>query len=325
MNAESDIPFAPRVAIVGSTSPIGRELRQTLEDHPGRWPLTMLDTDEYAGLLQEFSGEIEIVQVISPDRLEEADVAVFACAPRFLYEYLDSGAYLPPVTVDLTGGERVGPIYVDGVSPEGQSRQRGPVIAPRAGTIVIARILERLHTDVGVVSSEATVLESASECGGQAMDTLQQETIQVLNFQTSRERAGQRAFNLIGPDAASDRRAARVARQIGSISGDGCRAPALRFVSVPLFQGEAVSMHVRLREDLSVEDVVRALTRDSLTVQSDSPLSPLEVLGTDRIHLAHVGEGADENTFWLWIVTDNMRVAARNALELIRKATLLAE
>ena len=63
---------SPNIAIVGSTSLLGKELRETLESRAlpmGR--LVLLETEEYAGLLQEFAGEIQITQVISPRAFED--------------------------------------------------------------------------------------------------------------------------------------------------------------------------------------------------------------------------------------------------------------
>ena len=59
---------APNVAIVGSSSPVGKELKEIIES--SAFPvgqLTLLETEEYAGLLQEFAGEIRITQIISPE------------------------------------------------------------------------------------------------------------------------------------------------------------------------------------------------------------------------------------------------------------------
>ncbi len=312
---------APRIAIVGSTSPLGKELRRVLEEWPAPWRLAMLETDAYAGLLQEFGGEIEIVQVISPERLEDADVAVFACSPELLDRYIELGAYLPPVTLDLTGGPRDGPVFVDGVSRPRPSRTPETIIAPRGDTVVIARVLDRLHGAAGVDGCEATILESASERGGAAMDRLQEETVQVLNFNPGAETSSQQAFNILGPDSASDGRAARIARQIGSVSRNGCPAPAIQIVSVPVFQGGAISMHVRLREELTADELERLLTTDSMRVRSEAARTPLEALGSADIHLSSVREAAGDNAFWMWIVTDNLRVAAANAVRLIRNAT----
>ena len=153
------------------------------------------------------------------------------------------------------------------------------------------------------------------------MDRLQEETVQVLNFQPGAEKSSQQAFNVLSPDSASDGRAARIARQIGSVSPNGCPAPAIQIVSVPVFQGGAISMHVRLRTGLTVGELERVLISGPLRVRSDAARTPLEALGSDDIHLSSVREAAGENAFWMWIVTDNLRIAAVNAVRLIQNAT----
>ena len=75
---------SPNIAIVGSTSLLGRELQEMLQDRgfpAGR--LALLETEEYAGLLQEFAGEIQITQVISPDAFKDIDIAFFTISDLF--------------------------------------------------------------------------------------------------------------------------------------------------------------------------------------------------------------------------------------------------
>src|SRR2546430_12136000 len=94
---------SPNVAIVGSTSLIGKELRQMLEDRgwaAGR--LALLETEEYAGLLQEFAGDLQITQVISPESLADVDIAFLTCRPVFLKTYVSTSLRVPELTIDLT-------------------------------------------------------------------------------------------------------------------------------------------------------------------------------------------------------------------------------
>src|SRR5262245_66188160 len=100
---------APNIAIVGSTSLLGKELREMLES--GAFPigrLVLLETEEYAGLLQEFAGEIQITQVISPDAFNDIDIAFFTCSPEIMESYVASGASFPELTIDLTQTGRDG-------------------------------------------------------------------------------------------------------------------------------------------------------------------------------------------------------------------------
>src|SRR5437868_1852098 len=108
---------SPNIAIVGSTSLLGKELQETIDARSfpvGR--LTLLETEEYAGLLQEFAGEIQITQVISPRAFEDIDIAFFTCGPEIMEAYIASGAKFPELTIDLTQSGRQGTVYLHGIS-----------------------------------------------------------------------------------------------------------------------------------------------------------------------------------------------------------------
>src|SRR5579871_1490232 len=102
MNAQR-LRKSPNVAIVGSTSLLGKELQDVIESRglpAGRRAL--LETEEYAGLLQEFAGDIQITQVISPKAFDDIDIAFFACSPEIMQAYIANGAKFPDLTIDLT-------------------------------------------------------------------------------------------------------------------------------------------------------------------------------------------------------------------------------
>src|SRR5690242_19753348 len=108
---------SPNIAIVGSTSLLGKELREMLEGRAlpiGK--LTLLETEEYAGLLQEFAGEIQITQVISPNAFNDIDIAFFTCGAEIMQAYVASGAKFPELTIDLTQAGLDGTVYLHGIS-----------------------------------------------------------------------------------------------------------------------------------------------------------------------------------------------------------------
>src|SRR6516164_8799892 len=117
---------APNIAIVGSTSLLGKELREMLENRGlpmGR--LALLETEEYAGLLQEFAGEIQITQIISPGAFDDIDIAFFVCSPEIMHAYIASGAKFPELTIDLTQTGQPGTIYLQGISDSRLLRPQG--------------------------------------------------------------------------------------------------------------------------------------------------------------------------------------------------------
>src|SRR5438552_16531038 len=122
---------SPNIVIVGSTSLLGKELRQMLDDRGlpvGR--LALLETEEYAGLLQEFAGDIQITQVIAPRALQDIDIAFFTCSPEIMQSYVASGAPFPELTIDLTQTGHEGSVYLHGISDPGTLHPPGYIINP---------------------------------------------------------------------------------------------------------------------------------------------------------------------------------------------------
>src|SRR6185369_640646 len=136
----------PNIAVIGSTSLLGKELQDILEvrDFPtGR--LSLLETEEYAGLLQEFAGQIQITQVISPDAFDDIDIAFFTCSPEIMHAYVASGAKIPDLTIDLTQAGLDGSVYLHGISDPRILRTERYFVNPHPAAIVIGRILAHVH------------------------------------------------------------------------------------------------------------------------------------------------------------------------------------
>src|SRR5438128_7096087 len=154
---------SPNIAIVRSTSLLGKELRQMLDDRGlpvGR--LALLETEEYAGLLQEFAGDIQITQVISPKALADIDIAFFTCSPEIMQSYVASGAQFPELTIDLTQTGQTGILFLHGVSGAGVLRRKGYYVNPHPAAIVLSRVLLDLHNKFAIQSAATTVLQHRS-------------------------------------------------------------------------------------------------------------------------------------------------------------------
>src|SRR5579871_4557934 len=169
--------------------------------------LILLETEEYAGLLQEFEGDIQITQIISPEALADVDIAFFACGPEIMQSFIGSGAAFPDLTIDLTQSGRDGTLFLSGVSDLNRLGLRGFFVNPHPATIVIARLLSRLNQSFGLRTAAVTVMEPASERGNAGVEELQEQTVNLLNFHDVQPKvfAGQLSFNLQQETAASQR------------------------------------------------------------------------------------------------------------------------
>ncbi len=308
---------SPNIAIVGSTSLLGKELQEMLQDRgfpTGR--LALCETEEYAGLLQEFAGEIQITQVISPQAFDDIDIAFFTCSPEIMQSYVASGAKFPDLTIDLTQAGRDGAIYLQGISDPRLLHSQGYFVNPHPATIVVARILSALHNSFGVQSAEVTVLEPASERGNAAVDELQEQTVNLLNFQQVANKvfAGQLAFNILPEREASEHTENRILDQMAGILGKTFPTPVIAAVQAPVFHSHAFSIFVRLLASPSIEAIKAALEKGGAEIAPHA--SPVGVVGSDRIRIGRISRDANHaDAYVLWLVADNLRIAASNAIQ----------
>src|SRR5262245_35012644 len=303
---------SPNIAIVGSTSLLGKELREMLESRGlpiGR--LALLETEEYVGLLQEFAGEIQITQVISPDAFDDVDIAFFTCGPEIMQSYVASGAKFPDLTIDLTQAGREGIVYLHVISDPRLLRQQGYFVNPHAATIVIAKILAHLHNTFAVESAAVTVLEPASERGNAGVDELQEQTVSLLNFQQVEKKVfnGQLAFNILPEPQASGRTEARIIGQLGTILGKTFPKPAINAIQVPVFHSHAFSMFLNVYAN--TQELSAHFAQSSNFVMDDLPgdPSPVSVVGSEKIHIQRLrSTGQSPGGHVLWAVADNLRI-----------------
>ncbi|HEY2383375.1 MAG TPA: Asd/ArgC dimerization domain-containing protein [Terriglobia bacterium] len=319
MNAQR-LRKSPNVAIVGSTSLLGKELQDVLESRGlpvGK--LTLLETEEYAGLLREFAGDIQITQVISPNAFEDVDIAFFACSTEIMQSYIASGAKFPALTIDLTQTGHAGTLYLQGISDSRLLRPQGYFVNPHPAAIVLGRILSGLHNTFAVQSATATVLEPASERGNAGVDELQEQTVSLLNFQQVEKKvfSGQLAFNILPEAEASSRTESRILEQLEVILGKTVPKPAISALQVPVFHSHTFSITVDLLALPPVEDVLTHFKHGkefSLSEAAGGP-SPVTVIGSDKIHIGRV-RASGTGHYAIFAVADNLRIAASNAAQM---------
>ena len=279
--------------------------------------LSLLETEEYAGLLQEFAGEIQITQVISPDAFEDIDIAFFTCGPEIMQAYVACGAKFPDLTIDLTQAGPEGTVYLHGISDPRLLRTQRYFVNPHAATIVIGRTLAHLHNTFAVESAAVTILEPASERGNMGVDELQEQTVNLLNFQQLEKKVfrGQLAFNILSESEASARTESRILNQLNAIFGKTFPKPALNAIQAPVFHSHSFSMFASIyasTEELSAH--FRQNPSFALTSTIDGP-SPVSVVGSEKIHIDRLRTTGQDRMHALWIVADNLRIAASNAIQ----------
>src|SRR5262249_9973744 len=149
---------------------------------------------------------------------------------------------------------------------------RGYFVNPHPATIVIARVLSRLEKSFGIRSAAVTVLEPASQRGNAGVDELQEQTVNLLNFQNIESKifAGQLSFNVLPESGSSQRTENQIVDQLATLMGREFPTPFVNALQAPVFHGHGFSLFVKLDGEPNVDAIRSAFAGDSsFVVYSD--------------------------------------------------------
>jgi aspartate-semialdehyde dehydrogenase len=322
-----------RIAIVGASSLVGKELGDALSESTlGASSFTLLDEEQLAGNVAAAGDEISFIQKIDASSFEGKDLVFFAGDAGAAMKHWRSAMKASASMVDLTGalegmpGVLVRAPWIAGGITGGEARKAPDLATPavvsaQPAAVLLALLAGRLGARYPVRRLMATVLVPASEFGRAAMDELHQQTVNLLSFQSlPREQYdAQVAFNLVrsfGAEAkvglSVEAIESRMQAHYAAIAAMGAPEPVLQVVHAPVFHGYGVSLLVELEQPATVEQVTEALAGKHVTVSAagEAP-NNVDVAGQDDVMVQVQGAGTQ---FKLWVAADNLRLAAANAV-----------
>jgi len=319
----------PTLALVGSESLMGREIRDLLSGNTLGQDLKLIAGEgEEAGKIIEQAGEPAVIVPIERGDLEAARVT-------FLAGSVESAQQVRKVAkqgslIDLTYGSEDMPAArlraPMGEPPEYQAPDGVVHVIANAASIAIAMVLTRLHAAEPIARSVAHILEPASERGLRGVEELQQQTIGLLTFKGQPKEIfdAQLAFNLLpkygeeAPVALEDAEA-RIERHLATLLAHRGQPnlPSLRLIQAPVFHGYSISLWVEFAGKPGLANVAKALEGDDIDVRTADVEAPNAVGIAGQNGLAIGSITTDRNNpqgAWIWIVADNLRLRAENAL-----------
>ena len=340
-----------RVAVVGASSLLGKELVSVLEQ--GKFPVARLLTFE----AEEGEPELPIIDLNAAGaavvddgqiRAGELDFAFVSARlrnlPAFLSSWQQEGSAARCLVIDVVGeGLGAGVDSAGGANAVGGPvgipflDRRYPVpgvhsaaarlhVSAHPAVIVISSLLLRLAARFRLKSAVAQVFTPASECGSRGVEELQRQTVNILSFQKVPHQVfgAQLAFNLLsrlGRSGQGDMAALelRLRRQLRHYLGERVPHPALRLFQVPVFYSVGVSLYVETAEPVTTEAATAALAGERIKVRRPTLDAPtqVEATGSCDILVDSISLDAEHpNGLWLWAVADNLHLAATNAVEL---------
>lgn len=331
-----------KVAIVGASSLLGKEIKQVLEDR--NFPVSdviLLDESLMAGTLTEAAGEPTFIRALEEDSFERANFVFFAGTALDAGKNWLAARKAGATVIDLTGAlAAVGdssdspiawiPSLDSTLPPRSSSSTNGSpnsaaYCSPPAPAIIVctlAAVLGAFHPR----AIAALLFPPVSERDLPGVEELERQTSSLLSFREVAKSVfdAQVAFNLLSSygeaskPSLTDMRNA-VARDVAHYLSGRLPVPAIQFVQAPVFYGYAFSAYAELDSLQSLGQLQSAFTNLGVKVGApgDAPPTNIRVAGETEIHLARIEFDPNvTNAVWVWGVADNLRLPAVNAVRI---------
>ncbi len=325
-----------RVAVVGATGNVGREILNTLSER--NFP-----ADEVVALASRASagkeisfGEDKTLEVKSLENFDFTgiDFGLFSPGSSVSRVHAPRAAEAGCIVIDNTSEFRMDedvPLIVPEVNRDAIAdfRQRNIIANPNCSTIQMVVALKPLHDLVPIKRIVVATYQSVSGSGKAAMDELFDHTRAIyMNDRKDPELFPKTiAFNVIPhidvflPDG-STKEEAKMLRETQKIL-DADIALTATCVRVPTFIGHAeavnIEFHDRLNEDEAREALANAPGVMVLDERHDGGyVTPVECAGEDATFVSRIRQDSSiQNGLNMWVVSDNLRKgAALNAVQI---------
>jgi aspartate-semialdehyde dehydrogenase len=328
---------AMRVAVVGATGAVGREMLRILEER--RFPvdeLVPLASPRSAGRRVPFRGEELEVRPFSLDALRGVDLSLSAAGASVARSFVREAAAAGVTCIDKSSAFRMEPdvpLVIPEVNPEALEGSPRIVAVPNCTTIVALMAVAPLHRAAGL---RRLVLSSYQAVSGAGRDGVAELVEQVEKLRGQEEELARPdpealpsgevfgktiAFNVLPRIDAFDEQGwtgeeTKTMRESRKILGLPDLDVAATCVRVPVMVGHAVAVLAEFARPIAPEEARELLAASPGVRVVDDPArglypSPLEAAGRDEVLVGRIrrAPGRDD-ALLLFSCGDNLRKGA---------------
>jgi len=328
-----------RVAVVGATGNVGREMLNILDERG--FPLdevVALASRRSRGKDVAFGDRTLKARVLEDFDFTGWDMALFSAGAKVSAEFGPKAAARGTVVIDNSSCFRMTdgvPLIVPEVNPKalGGYTRRNIIANPNCSTAQLVVALKPLHDVATIRRVVVATYQSTSGAGKAAMDELFDQTKGIYVNQAPEPRvfSKQIAFNVIPHidvflEDGMTKEEWKMVVETKKILDPAIRLTAT-CVRVPTFVGHAEAVNVEFEEPLSPAEARDILRQAPGIMVVDEPaedqyVTPVDCVGDYATFVSRIrGDFTVENALNLWIVSDNLRKGA--ALNSVQIAELL--
>lgn len=322
-----------RIAVVGATGLVGREILAVLEErNVAVTELFLVASESSVGRAIRFKDkELRIIGMEKAVSLKP-DFALFSAGGSTSLEWASKFAAVGTTVIDNSSAWRMDenvPLVVPEVNLETVTNGSKIIANPNCSTIQLVVALKPLHDALGLKRVVVSTYQSVSGTGKAAMQQLEEEengkaaSEPAYHYPIHRNCIPHCDVFLENGYTKEEMKLVHESRKILGISDLKLTATAVR---IPVNGGHSESVNVSFEKPATVEDVRWILSKAEGIILQDDPASnlypmPLLAHKKDEVFVGRIRKDESaENTFNLWIVADNLRKgAATNAVQILER------
>ena len=323
-----------RVAVVGATGAVGREMLKTLFER--KFPVSevvALASARSVGAEISFGDQTLKVKNLETFDFTGWDIGLFSPGAAISAVHAPRAAAAGCVVIDNTSQFRMDPdvpLVVPEVNPQALLKNKRNIIAnPNCSTIQMVVALKPLHDKYKIKRVVVATYQSVSGAGKEGMDELfsQTKASYVNDPATPEQFTKPIAFNCIPHidkfmDDGSTKEEWKMVAETRKILDPDIKVIAT-CVRVPVFIGHSEAINVEFERPITLEGARAALRGGEGIVVMDTRedggyITPLECQGEDATYVSRIRiDPTVDNGLAFWCVSDNLRKgAALNAIQI---------
>ena len=330
-----------RVAVVGATGNVGREMMAILEEV--NFPVDEIfavASRKSMGMDVSFADRTLKCQDLEQFDFSKIDIVLMSAGGDVSKAWSEKIGKMGPVVIDNSSAFRMHPdvpLIVPEVNPDAIEgfRKKNIIANPNCSTAQLVVALKPLHDEARIKRVVVSTYQSVSGAGKAGMDELWNQTkaIYGLGDATPKKFTKQIAFNAIPhidvflPDG-STKEEWKMTAETQKILDPKLELTAT-CVRVPVFVGHSEAVNIEFHSPIE-EDEAREILRDSPGIvvldkrEDGGYITPVECAGEFPVYISRIRKDPTvEHGLNLWCVSDNLRKGA--ALNAVQIAQLLHE
>ena len=318
-----------KVALVGATGMVGQVMLKVLAER--NFPLTELipvASERSVGKKITFQEKSYTVVGLSTAVEMKADVALFSAGGKTSLEWAPKFAAAGTTVIDNSSAWRMDPtkkLVIPEINANHLSPEDKIIANPNCSTIQMLVALAPLQDNYGIKRIVISTYQSITGTGVKAVKQLENEY---------EGKQGEMAYpypihrNAIPhcdnfQENGYTKEEMKLVKETHKILNDDSIGVTATAIRIPVVGGHSESVNVQLKKEASVQEIQTLLNQSPGVIVQDNPDTntypmPIYAEGKNDVLVGRIRKDfSQENTFNLWVVSDNLRKgAATNTIQI---------